>query len=536
MPQHPCYVYVSSKASVDPVKTVIVCPPEENARTVEDAERFAYASGWVNAVEADASVLVVAISPEGWDAVPVDLPYQLYQENRRSFKSGGMGSAAAGGSLWAWETLIYLVGYADGATFAGNFQLSCPGFAAASVLVDGSPTNTAALDEPSIHWLVSQPRDYAAKNRDIPMSVWFMGEGDSVAMREHVLTVDHAVLVREIEVAGRRTEVFENPKNAGMQMRVTPELTGAAPAIAAAGIDFFCRVIRWKNAPDGTLALRRTKEEFYHDGTYYHDEVEHGGEHYHYAVYLPRGYTRIQARGLALVISIHGRGEPTWIFSAKNGWEDLADETRAFALMLPDSPGNVWSEQRDVPALIKMIERTLDLFGLCRERTYITGFSNGAVFTCQIASLHPEYFAAASPWNGPSLEAITSSGLGRFIVSPDFVDKGYDIPFWIACGDADDKAGELESDEVQKVLSANGCDAAVGEGLDAHAFYTPDKGYAQGNRFSTVEYRNGAGVVMVSLTRMKNMPHGAIADEARAAWEFMKRFSRPVGARRVEVI
>ena len=169
MPQHSCYVYVSSRASVDPVKTVIVCPPEENAQTVEDAERFARASGWVDAVEADASVLVVAIAPEGWDAVPADLPYRLYQENRRSFKSSGTGSAAAGGSLWAWETLIYLVGYADGATFAGNFQLSCPGFAAASVLVDGSPTNIAVLDEPSIHWLVSQPRDYAAKNRDIPM-------------------------------------------------------------------------------------------------------------------------------------------------------------------------------------------------------------------------------------------------------------------------------------------------------------------------------------------------------------------------------
>ncbi len=536
MSEQPRYVYVSTRASIDPVKTVILFPPVDQARTEAAAQEFAQQSGWIDAVESDAAVLMVAVAGDGWDSCPADMPMRLYQENRRSFKAAGAGSAASGGSLWAWETLIYLVGYGDGATFAGNYQLSCPGFAAASVLVDGSPNALAALDEPSEHWLVKDPVDYDVKNRDIPIAAWFMGAGNAQAMLEHAVAVDAAEPAEDVEISGHATQVFANPANAGMQVRVTPGLTGADPAIAAAGMDFFCRVIRWKNGPDGTLAPRRTKDEFYHDGAYFHDEVEHGGERYHYAVYLPKGFTRDQARNLSLVISIHGRGEPTWIFAEKNGWERLADETKAFAVMLPDSPGNVWSEERDAPALAKMVEQTVSSFGLCKERTYITGFSNGAVFTCQMASLHPELFTAASPWNGPCLEAIVSSGLGRFVFAPGFGDGEYEMPFWIAAGDSDDKAGELTTEEVDVVLSANACDRATGERLDPAEAYVADRGYSQGDRFDTTVYRNAQGVEMVAQTRMKNMPHGAIVDEARAAWEFMKRFRRPVGSKRVEVV
>jgi hypothetical protein len=32
---------------------------------------------------------------------------------------------------------------------------------------------------------------------------------------------------------------------------------------------------------------------------------------------------------------------------------------------------------------------------------------------------------------------------------------------------------------------------------------------------------------------MKDMPHGAIYDQSRAAWAFLKRFSRPEGSKKV---
>lgn len=536
MPAEPRYAYVSTRASIDPVKTVIVFPPADDARTLEDAERFARSSGWVDAVEKDAAVLMVAVAPQGWGACPRDLPLRLYQENRRSFKAVSGGSAAAGGLLWAWETLIYLVGYGDGATFAGDFVMACPGFAAASVLVDGSPQGVAALDEPSCHWLVPNPTDYDVRNCDVPVSVWLMGTGDGTSLWKHAVTVDGANVVREATCVGYPTTIYENPDNAGMQVRETLGLTGTDPVIADVAMDFFCRIIRWKNGPDGTLALRRTKAEFFSDGRYLHHEVEHEGELYHYAVYLPEGRDVSAARDLPLVLSVHGRGEPTWIFSGKNGWEDLADETGAFAVLLPDSPGNVWSYERDEGALREIVARALADYGFDAARVYLTGFSNGAVFTCQMASSHPELFAAASPWNGPCLDAIRSSGLGEFVFNPSFASAGYEMPLWICAGDSDDKAGELGADELACALAANGCDSSTASRWDADEHYAPKAGYLEGERLLTTTYANAAGTVLVGSTLVRNMPHGAISDEARAAWEFMRCFRRPDGARHVEVV
>lgn len=536
MPQQSRFVYISSRATCDPVKTVIVFPPSDRSKTIDDAAEFAKESGWMDEVEKDAAVLIVAVAGEGWSSCPDDMPMRLYQENRRSFLAPSSGIQGRGGLLWAWETLVYLVGYGDGAIFAGSYQLACPGFAAASVLVDGAPTCLDVLDEPSSHWLVASPSDYNVRNRDIPIAIWLIGKGDYGAMLEHARLVGNASEAYETLCAGSLTRFLENKNNAGIQIRVTPGLTGVDPVISSAGMDFFSHVIRWKNGPDGTLASRRTKEEFYTDGRYLHHEVACGGEYYHYALYLPEGRDRTTAQGLPIVLSIHGRGEPTWIFAAKNGWEKLADETGDFAVLLPDSPGNVWSYNRDAHALELIVARAVEEYGFDSTRVYITGFSNGAVFTCQMATSMPWLFAAASPWNGPSLEAIRSSGLGDFIFKPGFESAGFEMPFWIAAGDADDKAGVLPEAEVDVVLAANGCERARSIRLDSKEEYSDNSGYSDGDRLMTDVFVNGENGQRVAVTLIKNMPHGAIYDEARAAWRFMKRFRRPERSGRVEVI
>jgi hypothetical protein len=64
-------------------------------------------------------------------------------------------------------------------------------------------------------------------------------------------------------------------------------------------------------------------------------------------------------------------------------------------------------------------------------------------------------------------------------------------------------------------------------------YYTNENKYTDGERFQTFLYHNTAGRSRVCFTLMKNMPHGAVYDESRAAWEFLKRFSRPNGSKRV---
>lgn len=63
--------------------------------------------------------------------------------------------------------------------------------------------------------------------------------------------------------------------------------------------------------------------------------------------------------------------------------------------------------------------------------------------------------------------------------------------------------------------------------------YTADCGYTQGERLTTWGFQNDRGEIRFCYTDVKNMPHGAIPDLARAAWAFLKHFSRLPGEKQV---
>lgn len=513
------FSYVSTRACADPVKTVFLCVPDEFGKTVDDVRSFAEKSGWLDEVEDDAALLIAPVVPKGWKAVQPDAVRDIYLHDRNAFKAPSRVSMPGrNGTVWTWEPLIFLVGYREGATYAGNLSIAHPAFAAASILVDGAPDDYSAADEPSDHWFVPVPsKAYHALCHEVPLAAWLFG---SAASDQRFIDYIHAT------------------KSPDWALRVSGELSGDDPRIARKAMrEFMSHVMRWKSAPDGILAWRGSRREFYTDGRYRHASVDVGGHAYHYAVYLPKGLGEKDVRGLPLVFSIHGRGEPAWIFSEKNGWECLADETREFVVVLPDSPYDLWFPDRDGDVPEKIIEQVVDQYGCDAERVYITGFSNGALFTCQEASTRPWLFAAASPWNGPEEKKMVADGFQSFVYDRGLLDSGYDIPFWYYVGDSDNKAalGDRES-EIDFMTAANGCSRDSEVVWDSSEHYPSDEGYLQGDRLSTRAFANAGGSVRVGFTVMRDMPHGAIPDEARAAWNFMKRFRRPTGAKHVEEV
>ena len=108
------------------------------------------------------------------------------------------------------------------------------------------------------------------------------------------------------------------------------------------------------------------------------------------------------------------------------------------------------------------------------------------------------------------------------------------------------------------MLAANRCERRFGDGFATHSnlspipslptrfppdeirtgknYYTASQGYAQGDRFRTMVYHGPDGMPRVAYTVMKNMPHGAIREQSRAAWEFLRHFRRPEGSGRVEYL
>jgi len=531
------YRYISSLAGCDPCKTVFLCAPENEAKSSESLRKFAESSGWIKAAEEDGAVLIAPIVKDGWDKEPEHLLKDLYNEVKGNcpVPEGNEGLPHRKGLLWLWETLIYGVGYKEGASFLARQTVSDPNLFSAVVLSDGGTEDFSKGKEESDHWLISNPSDdYNVKNQDVPSALWIFGNDESMKKTaSYIRGCDRTDKKETKDFDGCNTTVYYNHADTVLQVRESKEEEIPADTVMST---FFNKIMRWKNSGDGTLQYCIGKKDYYRGNTYLHDSVESDGISYHFGIYLPEGMSKEEAKGLPVVLSIHGAGEPSWIFATKNGWERLADETRDFVVVLPDSPQNVWVLQRDLHSISNIVEKLINDYGFDEERIYITGFSNGSIFTKQQASTFPHLFAAASPWNGPSPKDLKgNTTFGSYIYEPSFSEGEWEMPFWHCVGDNDSKASAGMENDLAETLKPNGCDESTAEVWNGNNHYTAIFGYSEGERFNTKVYRNKDGIVMAGATVMKNMPHGAVYDESRAAWEFMRRFKRRKNEKKVSL-
>lgn len=546
------YTYISSKATCDPAKTIYICAPEAFAVNEEAAERFAVESGWQEIAEQNEAILVLPVAEEGWKNMPTSLLLDYYNETKNNFKSRS-GSAIWGrnGSLWCWETVLYLVGYQEGAVFAGNTLVNYPNFSAAAALVGGLPTDYTPGDEASNHWMVRNvSEDYMVKNREVPVCLWLfdVDKGAAQAALDYFSQANAAGEIQYERIGTVDTIVRANEENPAQQVRV---IAGAFDEERQRSNFVFDNLIahriRWKNGPDGKLAVLDSKADFYSDPRFIRSSVEMGDVSYDYFVHLPKGKSPDQVSGLPVVFTVHGRGEPAWMFTRKNGWDMLADETGEFIVVSPDSPGNIWFILRDGDVFERIISQLETRYRIDSSRVYLTGFSNGAVMTREMAYSHPALFAAISPSNGPWFDTTSMQKVDASKAPDDlseevcalmtcFQQEKWEMPCAFFYGDSDPAAKAEENRALSLFLEANACGSQPDRSLTKENFFTPQNGYREGDRFTTSVYCSADGAPRVLVTVMKNMPHGAIAEESRYAWSFLKHFYRPKGSKQVKYL
>lgn len=553
-PRYELYHYISTRADYDPVKTFYVCAPEADACSYSAAEAFAERSGWKALAEEEGAVLVLPLAKNGWAGQPLTLLRDIYLDTKASFPSqNGRSLHGRGGFLWCWETLLYLIGYEEGAVFAGNALGACPNVFAAAALVNGVPDDLTHAEELSSHWLVKEVSgSYAARNRDIPVALWMLTEEPAALPAARYFAALNGAPEAPLEASfdSIAAKVWANDADPARQVRLSAGRFEAGPALTQAVYRHFLRrVIRWKNGPDGKLAVLTPAGELISSGRYLRRQAQAGGNTYGYYVHLPKGKTAAQCAGLPLVFSVHGRGEPAWMFTQKNGWEELADETGEFVLICPDSPGNIWFLSRDGEAFPEMVRRMKEEFAIDAERVYLTGFSNGAMITREAGTKYPQLFAGLSPWNGPAMPTANLNGAEETAlcdgVYAQFPGSGWQMPYFVYLGDSDPAAARgSDGPTLGRMLAAGGCRAQP-TGQDVPPFvpdevytgenhYTPHRGYAEGGRMTAYVYCAEEGVPVTAMTVMRDMPHGAVHDESRAAWEFLRRWRRPQNSKHVE--
>lgn len=505
--------YVSSGCRTwRPAKSLLVFAPDETAKDAELLRQFAEDSGWKEAAEKDWAVLILPVTEKGWANEEPAIVKQIYKAVWRDAPSPDPNDFR--GNVWCWETLVFGVGYSEGAVLVGNAAVAHPNGFACAAMVNGEPSCYEAGEEYTDRWLLpdASPSWYK-KNREIPVEVLMLGERDYSNAEKYFLGTacsrDQVVVNNCAFGTGKHTTVFI--------------------------MDHFSTRIRWKNSPDGTAACVLNEKQFMESGEFDHDFVDHNGFRYDFHIKVPKEVS--DPKGLAVVLLLHGHGEPAWLFSYKNGWAELADETGEFILVLPNSPANSWQVERDEAIFEPLIRKLSERYGIDTERVYLTGFSNGSLGTCWYGERHPELFAAISPWNSP------------MVCYEDELEKsGYELPIFAVNGDLDHKMDvprRFYKEFFSAFLRLNGGDPKETDKgpvrllpdevwTDADVYSSKEE-YPEGGRMTTYAFRDRDGQVKVCFTNVSEMPHGAIKDTARAAWRVLRRFHRPGNGKTVTV-
>ena len=120
-----CLYYVSSKCrSWIPAKTILVFAPDSEARSIVRLRSFARTSGWLNAAEENGAVLILPVAEQGWTQEKSRRVKLLHKAVWKDALSPDPSEVFR--TVWCWETLIFAVGYGEGAVYAGNAAVEQP--------------------------------------------------------------------------------------------------------------------------------------------------------------------------------------------------------------------------------------------------------------------------------------------------------------------------------------------------------------------------------------------------------------------------
>jgi phospholipase/carboxylesterase len=148
--------------------------------------------------------------------------------------------------------------------------------------------------------------------------------------------------------------------------------------------------------------------------------------HAEYSLYVPEYYT--PQRTWPLIICLHGgygRGDDfiwSWLRPAKS---------KGYLLLSPKSVGPTWSALNppiDTRSILAMLEEVCTTYAVDRQRIYLTGLSDGGIFTYVLGLGNAHLFAGITPVAG-ELHAMVDPLLRR--------GQGKEVPIFIVHGAQD---------------------------------------------------------------------------------------------------
>jgi poly(3-hydroxybutyrate) depolymerase len=584
------YYFISSKIDRHGFNPVVFALRDNN----ESAEEFARRSGWLRIAE-DNGLVVVFPEPagKGWSAysgdedaylksvydhVSVHLTFdgasppvrpQPDQSTPNAAapapgiagdEPAGVGPRPATTRVNTWQPWQYIVGEGAGAIVAQEFTIAHPGLIAAIATLNGKayPAAYARSESPAQGYFEDQrggktvTPDWRPLRKDVPVSAWLFTAGapnaDQVKLADYWKRDDALGQAGADRVTGPlRTTVYSAPANPAQQVRLTTVATPRFDLATTQAVwdDFFSKIARWTDSPNGTLGSMMTRAEV--DRQFQLKETKVGNLTYKY--YLKTPSSLRPGEHLPLVISLHGGLFPAWMYLSQIRMHEIG-EREGFITVYLNAQDNLWNftapDGPDMRAIENVIDEVSAQYGADRSRVYLQGFSFGSGLTYVDGLLHPQLFAAISPDSGigdltePVLAAIRSTKAQHDIHMPTMVVYGSvdaggstdgKIPaqgvLRTAINFLKDYNGISIPDKVERFDSRNTDPYDILLPSGAHSVIGRDARYPDG-RFNRYDYASSdpQRLPLFSFVWVTDMPHGNDPTEAQMVWDYFKHWKR----------
>ena len=471
------------------------------------------------------------------------------------------GNKNSNNPIWTWEPLRDLTGSGAGAVVAQEFAMNYPGLFAGvatlnGVAFDGAYDHGEERAQDYFQHMRSKnvPPVWKQLKKEVPQAIWMFHSGAETPAQvkqasywKRAAAVDATPVKRTI--GGFETSIYQNPKNAAEQVRLTQVADGTRydeSMASAIWNGLFAHVARWTSAPNGELATVLTEAEVHQQ---FDTRTVKVGEsdNFQYLIKVPSSYRKGQK--LPMVISLHGSNEQAWLFLSKIKFHELG-EKEGFLTIYPMGHRNAWDQNNPDGAAAHFIEAAIkdavEAYGVDPTRVYLQGFSNGGGMTILMAATHPLLFAAAAPTD--SNGAFTKREDERVAELKAKFD--YRIPVMVTYGAVDRSAsvdGKLAAESVIKaqidsfktinhvatkdeIVKFNSRYTAPYEVVNFKGKLEPaaiDKHYPAG-RFQVFSYMSAdpKPLNLVRVAWILDVPHAYDLREARLQWDYFKHWSR----------
>lgn len=353
-------------------------------------------------------------------------------------------------------------------------------------------------------------------------------------------------------------------KNPNVRLLETERKIDAA-SVRIAWERLFSETRRWQNDTYGTY---QSRPNFTQRGFTPHvNDTSLGCNHGHpqtWYEYVPP-QLRSTTEKVPLLFYFHGGGCVPLYGAEQSCWHDVADRENFIVIYPKASKNKSWNSfcdpnsPSDVAFVMAMIAHIKTIHPIDESRIYISGFSSGSMMTHALASLHPERFAAAAPFNAHHnpylmtlrvMNDLRKFGMtSRIVKDPDggisitkkLADEkkvafDYRMPIFQVYGQIDlswpikeSDDGRLATVEYWKSYNNSTVEPFTESAANESGLTASESCYeGADSRFLHQRWTsNDAGnPVYCELLLAKRCPHALDIRTAGYAWEFMKHFSR----------